>query len=100
MIKSLFSKGKKKVALLFTAMLAMVMLPMAVGAEPPSQVIDFSDSTGFSFNLMDIINTAWGFIAQFNFFIIFIAAMILFPSLVGIIIWLARKIPKFGGKSA
>lgn len=91
----LFLKGKKKVGLLLTAMVLAFVAPMAVGAAPPDNSIDFSTTDGFGVSIMDIINTAWSFIAQFDTFTMLILAVIIVPTLIGFIIWLVSKMPKF-----
>lgn len=95
MFKRFKSFLSKKMGVAMMAMTA-IMAVMAVGASASTdQSIDFSGSTGFSFTLQDILNTAWSFIAQFNSYLILICALILVPTLIGIVIWLMSKAPKF-----
>lgn len=92
---SLFSSGKKKAGLALTAMVAVLALAVPVSAAPPDNSIDFSTTDGFGVSIMDIINTAWSFIAQFDTFTMLILAVIIVPTLIGFIIWLMSKMPKF-----
>jgi hypothetical protein len=95
-IRKKLATGKSKLAALaMMAMVALMAVPMAAGAAPPSQEIDFSSSTGFSFGLMDIMNSAWGFLEQFNVYVIFVAALIILPTLIGLFLWVVGKLPKF-----
>lgn len=97
-IKGFF--GKRSALLTFAVAALALALPMSAFASPPSNVIDFSTGTGFGFSLMDIVNSAWSFIGQFDTYTIFILALILVPTLVGFVIWIVSKAPKFNKKSA
>lgn len=91
---NLFKKlGKKTVAL---ALMMVTMLTFATSsfAAPPAQDIDFG-SGGFTFSLSDIMTSSWSFISGFNTYVILILALILVPTLVGFVIWLMSKVPKF-----
>lgn len=94
MFKKLFQKGKKKSVAMFAMMMALFAVA-AIPASASSQAIDFSGSTGFSFSLTDIMNSAWSWIGQFNTYVIFVLALILVPALVGFILWIVSKVPRF-----
>ena len=87
-------KRKKSLSLVMTAILALAALPLSASAAPPSQEISFG-SGGFTFQLSDIMGSAWNFIEQFNTYVILILALILVPTLVGFVIWLMSKVPRF-----
>lgn len=87
-------KRKKITSLMLMAILAMAALPLSASAAPPSQEIDFG-SGGFTFQLADIMGSSWNFIEQFNTYVILILALILVPTLVGFVIWLMSKVPRF-----
>lgn len=77
------------------AIVALMALPMSAGAAAPQdQSIDFGNG-GFTFSLADIMTSAWNFISGFNMYVILILALILVPTLVGFVIWLMSKLPKF-----
>lgn len=85
-------KRKKITSLMLMATLALAALPMSASAA--AQEIDFG-SGGFTFQLADIMGSAWNFIEQFNTYVILILALILVPTLVGFVIWLMSKVPRF-----
>lgn len=97
MVKNLIGKFKKNkmVSMVTMAMMALMALPVAASASPPTNVIDFSQGTGFKFGIMDIINSAWSFVAQFDTYTIFVLALLVVPTLIGFVIWIISKLPKF-----
>lgn len=93
-MKKMLAFLKKPKAVLLAMITAFLAVPAAAGASSPDQSIAF-DNGGFSFQLSDIMTTAWNFIGQFNPYLILILALILVPTLIGLIIWLVKKAPRF-----
>lgn len=94
-MKRIFSNMSKKVrATVMMLAFALFMIPVSAGASSPDQTIDFGTG-GFTFALSDIMGSAWNFIEQFNTYVILTLALIVVPTLVGFIIWLVSKLPRF-----
>lgn len=95
MIKKVLGKGKRLGLMMVTAIVGMFAVASSASASGGgSEAIDFG-SGGFSFSLADIMTSAWNFIAGFNTYVILILALILVPTLVGFVIWLMSKVPRF-----
>lgn len=91
-MKKVLAFLKKPKAMLLAMVAAFVAVPASAGAS--SQEIDFG-SGGFTFQLSDVMGSAWNFIEQFNTYVILALALIIVPTLVGFIIWLVSKVPRF-----
>lgn len=100
-MKHLLSKVKKRMGLFLGAMVAVMALaiPMSASAASPAP-IDFSSTAGFGVTVPEIIDSAWSFIAQFDTFTMLVLAIMLVSTLVGFIIWLVSKLPKFRKSSS
>lgn len=101
-MKNLLGKVKKRMGLLLGAMVAIMALaiPMSASAAPSPEPIDFSSTTGFGVTVPEIIDSAWSFIAEFDTFTMLVLAIMLVSTLVGFIIWLVSKLPKFRKSSS
>lgn len=92
-----FLKNKKSLGVLSALALVLGALPTsasAAGGGGQTYTVDFSGG-GFQFTLSDIMTTAWNFISQFNLYVVLILALIIVPTLVGFVIWLMSKVPRF-----
>lgn len=97
LLRGLIGKNRKKrmLATAFMAVFALMILPFSASASaPPSNELEFG-SGGFSFDIGDIIGSAWNFIAGFDDYVLLILALIVVPTLVGFVIWLMSKLPRF-----
>lgn len=98
LLKKLFSKTG---ALALMALTALAALPVAVGAAPvTSAPIDFSTSTGIAVSPTDVVTTGFSFANMFGPFTMLILGAIFAPVGIGFVIWLMRKLPKFGGSKS
>lgn len=95
MFKKLLKKGKAQVYALMAAVTAMVAVPGAAMAAP----IDFSTTPGLGVSVTDVVGTGMSFANMFNDYTMLILAVIMAPVAVGFLIWLWRKLPRFGGRS-
>lgn len=87
-------KGKAKAGVFaLTAMLTALVAPTAAMADP----IDFSGMDGVTVTPTDVIGTGFSFASMFDQFTLLILGIIFAPVAIGFIIWLLRKLPRFGG---
>jgi hypothetical protein len=96
-LKTFFKKWNAKItALALVALTALAALPVAVGAAP----IDFSTTTGVDIAPTDIISTGFSFAKMFDAQTTLVLGLIFAPVGIGFLIWLIRKLPKFGGSKS
>lgn len=75
------------------AMIALVAaLPTGAGAAP----IDFSSTGGVDISTTDIVETGFSFTSMFGEHTMLILGVMFAATAIGFIIWLWRKLPKFG----
>lgn len=96
MFKKIKALLQRKAAVVMTAAIALIAaLPTAVGAAP----IDFSTTTGLTVSTTDVVATGWSFANMFGSWTMLVLGIIVAPVVIGFVIWLMRKLPKFGGGS-
>lgn len=93
LLKKLFSKTG---ALALMALTALAALPVSVGAAP----IDFGTTTGIGVKATDVVTTGFSFANMFGEYTTLILGAIFAPVALGFVIWLMRKLPKFGGSKS
>jgi hypothetical protein len=84
-------QSKKKLAYFaFAALMAIAALPTAAGAAP----IDFTGTTT-GVSVTDVTSTGISFMNIFGEYTMLILGVIFSPVIIGFLIWLMKKMPKF-----
>lgn len=90
-------KARKKVAVGLAAMVALVASATSAMASPPPG-LDFG-SGDFDFSLADVVATAWNFLGIFPVWVQLVLGIILASTLIGFILWIFSKLPKYRTRS-
>lgn len=88
-------KGKSMKGILAMMALAVVMsfaVPGAALAAP----IDFSTTDGVNVTVTDVVGTGFSFMNMFDQWTLLILGIIFAPVAIGFLIWLFRKLPRYG----
>jgi hypothetical protein len=84
-------QSKKKLAYFaFVALMALAALPTTAGAAP----IDFTGTT-VGVSVTDVTSTGVSFMNIFGDYTMLILGVIFAPVIIGFVIWLMKKMPKF-----
>lgn len=94
------TKVSNKVALVVaTVSAAVAVVPVSASAATGGG-IDFSTTTGIQVAPTDVVSTGFSFANMFGPYTTLVLGVIFAPVAIGFIIWLWRKLPKFGGGKA
>lgn len=87
------AKKKNKIGAFMMAMaiMALAALPTAVGAAP----LSFTGQD-IGIEVTDVVSTGFSFMTMFGPYTMLILGVIFAPVAIGFVIWLMRKLPKFG----
>jgi hypothetical protein len=86
------SKKVKGVLAASMAAAALTAIPTSVGAAP----IDFSTQK-IGVDVPDVVGTGFSFMGMFDTYTLLVLGAIFAPVAIGFVIWIMRKMPKFGG---
>lgn len=92
MIKKIALKLKNKMMLAVGAVAMALAVPTVVGAAP----LDLSGA-GLQVDPADAVATGKSFAGGYSPWVLLIVGLLLVPTLVGFVIYLAKRAPKFGG---
>lgn len=95
---NLFKKLLKKPIALLSAALMVAMSAMATSAS--AAPIDFTTAGTLTVDPVDVVKTGFSFVGLFDQYTLLVLGVIFAPVAIGFIIWLWRKLPKFGGGKA